>query len=435
MINFVGNFSAFIMNSIQTSVVQDIVVRFLKKLGLTGNLLNIFSILVYIALLFIICWLSFLFFRQVLRIFIRPWLQKLNPELRNVLTENKVFSSLALLTSGFVFYYALPIFFGLYEGVIRGLRILAVIYIIIMITTVIKRILLSIELLARNNERYEKKPINSYIQVVLILSYLMAGVLIISLLIGKSPLTIITAFGAGMAIILLIFKDLILGLVASIQVSVNDMVRVGDWISVDAYNADGPVTEINLTSVKVRNWDRTVSNIPTYALVSQGFRNVREMEDLGVRRFLHHLLIDIRSIKEVDDNFIENLKSKELFKGEKEALSWSENKNYQFYQVKTITNLSLFRKYVEDFLLSHPGIDKNYIVVRQLQQKGEGLPIEVYAWVKSVSFKPLHAVQSDIFEHLNIISKEFDLILFQKPSGNDIQWLRDLSTNNNSEVK
>lgn len=395
--------------------------KFLEGIGLSGMLLNIVTFLISVSLLFTLCWLSFIVFRQILRIVIRPWLIKMNPDHAYIFTEKRVFSGLAHLASGFVFYYAFPVFFNINKDGLNGFRILAIIYIIIMFTSALKRILLSIEHLARNSERFEKKPINSYIQVFLILTYLMSGVLIISLLIGKSPLTILTAFGAGMAIVLLVFKDLILGLVASIQVSVNDMVRVGDWISVDAYNADGPVTEINLTSVKVRNWDRTVSNIPTYALVSQGFRNVREMEDLGLRRFLHHLLIDIRSIKAVDEAFIEKLRTKELFRGEIENLSWKNAQNYEFQQVKTISNLSLFRKYIEEFLSRHPGIDSNYIVVRQLQQSGNGLPVEIYAWVKSVSFKPLHAIQSDIFEHLYIVSKQFDLVLFQKPSGNDLK--------------
>lgn len=408
---------------LKSSTLQDVIRNLLEGIGLSGSFLNLISILINIVLLFLTCWASFVIFRQILRILIRPWLKKVNPEHGHIFSEKRVFSAVAHLASGIVFYYALPYFFNITKEGLHAFRILAVIYIIIMITSALKRILLSLEFLARNSERFEKKPINSYIQVFLILSYLMSAVLIISLLIGKSPLTIITAFGAGMAIVLLVFKDLILGLVASIQVSVNDMVRVGDWVSIDAYDADGTVTEINLTSVKVRNWDRTVSNIPTYALVSQGFRNVREMEDLGLRRFLHHLLIDIRSIKAVDSEFIETLKEKGLFSGNSNELSWLNAETYDFEQVKTISNLGLFRKYVEEFLFRHPGVDQNYIVVRQLQQKGEGLPIEVYAWVKSVSFKPLNLIQSDIFEHLYIVSKEFDLVLFQKPSGADFKKL------------
>lgn len=412
---------------LKSETLQDFINTILTGIGLTGIPLNLVSFLINSFLLFSLCWLSFIIFRQILRILIRPWLLKMNPKQAYIFTEKRVFSGLAHLASGFVFYYALPFFFNINKEGLHVFRILAIIYIIIMFTSALKRILLSIEHLARNSERYEKKPINSYIQVFLILSYLMSAVLIISLLIGKSPLTIITAFGAGMAIVLLVFKDLILGLVASIQVSVNDMVRVGDWISVDAYNADGPVTEINLTSVKVRNWDRTVSNIPTYALVSQGFRNVREMEDLGLRRFLHHVLIDIRSITKADENFIEELRRKGLFQGDIEKLSWKDSEEYDFQQVRTISNLSLFRKYIEDFLSVHPGIDNNYIVVRQLQQAGNGLPVEIYAWVKSVSFKPLHAIQSDIFEHLYITARHFDLCLFQKPSGNDLKTFKTLN--------
>lgn len=239
-------------------------------------------------------------------------------------------------------------------------------------------------------------------------------------------MTIITAFGAGMAIVLLIFKDVILGLVASIQVSVNDMVRVGDWIEVHNYNAGGNVEEINLTSVKVRNWDKSITNVPTYALISNGFKNVREMEDLGYRRFLHHLLIDIRSIKEVDEQFIENLREKGLFEGDVEGLEWKGEEKYEFEKVNTVTNISLLRRYIEAFLTKHPGIDNVYIVVRQLQHEGNGLPLEIYAFVKSVSFKPLNYVQSDIFEHLYTIIDSFELELYERPAGEDFKGMKSL---------
>lgn len=407
----------------KTLRLQDLTRELLEKIGMTGEFLNLVSVIINILVLFVICWIAFSIFRKILKIIIGSWLKKINPEHSHIFYDNRVFSTLSHFASGIVFYNLLPYFFNINEEGIHIFRVIAVIYIILMITAALKRILASLEYLARNNERYEKKPINSYIQVVLILVYLVSAILIISILIGKSPLTIITAFGAGMAIVMLIFKDLILGLVASVQVSVNDMVRVGDWVSIKAYDADGTVIEINLTSVKVRNWDRTVSNIPTYALVSQGFRNVREMEDLGLRRFLHHLLIDVRSIKEVDSDFVETLRSKGLFKGNKDELSWETTDEYAFKQVKSITNLGLFRNYVEAFLWEHPGVDENYIVVRQLQQKGEGVPIEVYAWAKTVSFKPINLIQSDVFEHLYVTAAAFDLVLYQKPSGYDLEKL------------
>src|SRR5699024_8597322 len=248
-------------------------------------------------------------------------------------------------------------------------------------------------------------------------AYILCGILVISILFGKSPMAIITAFGAGMAIIVLVFQDLILGLVASIQISVNDMVRVGDWIVVQDYNADGEVEEINLTTVKIRNWDYTLANVPTYALVKNGFYNVRERDDLGVRRFKQHLLIDLRTIKKIDEHLIEKLKEKGLFDGDIQDLKWTEGEKYEFSRVTTITNLSLFRKYMEAYLFKHPGMDNGYMVVRHLQVDGKGQSLEIYAFVKSVSFKPLNYIMADVFEHLYSVIREFELEMYQIPAG------------------
>lgn len=406
------------------SSLQDRTRHLLDEFGLTDHLSDFLAVIINSVALFVVSWLFSILIRTIIRAVVRPWLKKQKNERTSIFIKKRVFDALAKLATGFVVYHLLPLFFNISEATTHNLRMLTIIYIIIMAMVFLTRTFHSLEYLGQHSKKYEKKPVSSYIQVMLIICYLISAVLIISILFGKSPMTIITAFGAGMAIVLLIFKDVILGLVASIQVSVNDMVRVGDWISVYNYDADGQVTEINLTSVKVRNWDNTISNVPTYALVSNGFKNVREMEDTNIRRIMHHLLIDLRSIKEVDKDFIENLHAKDLFSGEYDNLKWYNEKGYDFEKVTSITNLSLFRQYIESFLVAHPGIDNDYMVVRQLQQDGNGLPIEIYAWVKSVSFKPLNLIQSDVFEHLFAVIEDFDLVLFQKPTGNDIQEIK-----------
>ncbi|MGO2103419.1 MAG: mechanosensitive ion channel family protein [Psychroflexus halocasei] len=409
------------------SSLQDRTRYLLEGYGLAENSSNFLAVVINSFALFIASWLFSLVIRTIIRALVKPWLKKKKNDRTSIFIKKRVFDALAKLMTGFVVYYLLPLFFNISAAATHNLRILAVIYIIIMAMVFLTRTFHSLEYLGQHSKKYEKKPVSSYIQVMLIICYLISAVLIISILFGKSPMTIITAFGAGMAIVLLIFKDVILGLVASIQVSVNDMVRVGDWISIYNYDADGQVTEINLTSVKVRNWDNTISNVPTYALVSNGFKNVRAMEDTNIRRIMHHLLIDLRSIKKVDNDFIKNLRAKGLFSGESEKLKWNDEKGYDFEKLSTITNLSLFRQYIESFLMMHPGINNEYMVVRQLQQDGNGLPLEIYAWVNSVSFKPLNLIQSDVFEHLITIIGDFDLVLFQKPSGNDIQGIKGTS--------
>lgn len=407
----------------QVSNLQNWTTELLSGLGLTGKLGNLFGVLINIVLLFLICWVFIVLSRRIIRAIVNPWIQKSKNKDLQIFKRRKSFEILAFLFPGFIIYSLLPYFFLVNAEVLRVLRLLTTIYIILIFVFAITQLLRALEYLGQHNKRFAKKPVSSYIQVLLILTYLICSVLIISILIGKSPMTIITAFSAGMAIVLLIFKDLILGLVASIQVSVNDMVRVGDWISVHNFNADGEIQEINLTSVKVRNWDYTIANIPTYALVSNGFRNVREMQDQGMRRLMHHLLIDINSIKEVDETFIESLRAKDLFQGDIKSLKWTDVKEYKFEQTTSITNLSLFRKYIEDYITDHPGINNFYMVVRQLQQEGNGLPIEIYAFVNSVSFKPLNHIQSDIFEHLFSVMDDFKLIPYQKPGSEDFEQI------------
>lgn len=406
------------------SSLQEWTKQLLVKIGLDNDLVNLLAILINIVALFFICWLFYIIIRTVIHAVVRPWIKKTKKEQASIFIEKRVFDTLAKVVAGFLFYNLLPEFFNISKETTHNLRIIVILYIIIMTMLFLTRIFRSLEYIGQRSERFEKKPVSSYIQVALIICYLISGVFIISVLVGRSPMTIITAFGAGMAIVLLIFKDVILGLVASVQVSANDMVRVGDWISVHNYDADGPVTEINLTSVKVRNWDKTITNVPTYALVSNGFKNVREMQDMGIRRLMHHLLVDLSSIKEVDDDFIKTLHAKGLFSGDSKGLKWTGEKGYEFEKVNTITNLGLFRRYIEYFLMQHPGVDNEYMVVRQLQQEGNGLPIEIYAWAKSVSFKPLNSVQSDIFEHLYTVIGKFDLVLYQKPTGKNIEEIK-----------
>ncbi|HLR36739.1 MAG TPA: mechanosensitive ion channel domain-containing protein [Chitinophagaceae bacterium] len=393
----------------------------IEKIGLDGSLGNLLSFLISLFILFFACWLFYRVFNKVVSVLIRAWMKKLKFKNGTIFLEKKVVKAVGALFSGILFYNLLPVFYVLSKSSLRWVRIPVIIYIIIMLLFFISRTMRSIEFLGHHSKRFEKKPISSYTQVAQIVAYILCGILVISILFGKSPMAIITAFGAGMAIIVLVFQDLILGLVASIQISVNDMVRVGDWIVVQDYNADGEVEEINLTTVKIRNWDYTLANVPTYALVKNGFYNVRERDDLGVRRFKQHLLIDLRTIKKIDEHLIEKLKEKGLFDGDIQDLKWTEGEKYEFSRVTTITNLSLFRKYMEAYLFKHPGIDNGYMVVRHLQPDGKGQPLEIYAFVKSVSFKPLNYIMADVFEHLYSVIREFELEMYQIPAGDDFK--------------
>lgn len=395
----------------------------LEKQGVAQNWLEFLSVLIDVFILIAICGAGYFLVSRIIFRFVQSRVQKSKSKHDDVFIEKKAFRPLAHIVPIFLIYYLTPEFFNLSPWLIHTINTLMVLCTIVVVLSVIIRVLKSIGEIASKSKKYEQKPIGSYVQMGVLIAYIVCGILFLSILVGQSPLAIITAFGAGMAIIILVFKDTILGLIASIQLSVNDMVRIGDWISVDGYDADGDLIEINLMSVKVRNWDKTVTNVPTYALISNGFKNWREMQDLGIRRLLQSVLIDVKTIKAVDEAFFNRLKEKNLFDGTIHDFKWNNEQDYLQEKVSTITNLGLFRRYVENYLNNHPGVSDVYIVVRHLQQTGEGLPLGIYAFSNDVSWKPQQQLQADIFEHLFAIIGAFDLALFQRPTSSDFEKL------------
>lgn len=403
------------------SGLQEWLQNLLQHRGLTATWSGLAAMVINLIVLFIICWISYWVINRIIQHAVKIQIGKSNNPDTQIFVKKRAFLPLAYLIPELLLFNLSPVFFRVSDTLAGIARTFMIIIMIVTILVVIKRVLKSLEYIGLRSSKFEHKPIGSYIQMIMLLIYLICGVLILSILIGKSPLTILTAFGAGMAIIILVFKDTILGLIASIQISVNDMVRLGDWIEVPNYNADGDLIEINLMTVKIRNWDKTVTNVPTYALVSNGFKNWREMQDLGIRRLMQHILIDVSTIKEVDNQFLLKLQKKYQFSETIEHLQWAAKSSYEQEKVTTITNLGLFRRYVEDYLNRHPGVSDVYVVVRHLQQTGEGLPLGIYAFSNNVNWKPLQQLQADIFEHFYAIISDFDLAVFQRPSSRDLR--------------
>ena len=278
----------------------------------------------------------------------------------------------------------------------------------------------------------KNRPISGYIQLVKIIFYFIGGILILSILFDKELGYFFTGLGAFAAVLLLVFKDTILGFVSSIQLSANNMVKPGDWISMPKQNTDGIVLEINLTTVKIQNWDKTISTIPTYSLISESFNNWKGMEESGGRRIKRHLNIDMKSIKFCDDELIQKfMKIKLLNKylkekiqeitieNQKKNISSSDNLN-----LRHLTNIGIFRKYIEEYLSNHPKIHNNMtFLIRQLQPTERGIPLEIYVFSKDQEWVAYEALQSDIFDHLLAILPEFELRVFQNPTGDDFSKL------------
>ncbi|SHK26823.1 miniconductance mechanosensitive channel [Rubritalea squalenifaciens DSM 18772] len=274
----------------------------------------------------------------------------------------------------------------------------------------------------------KKLPMKSFLQVLKIILVLIGIILIVASIMGESPMLIFSGLGAATAILMLIFKDAILGLVAGVQLSANQMVTPGDWIEMPKFGADGEVMEVALTTVKVRNWDMTISTVPTYALISDSFKNWRGMSESGVRRIKRSLNFDMQSVTFLNKDMMAKMREISLLKGylekkEKEIAAWNAEKKAHeddLINARAMTNIGTFRAYVWEYLTNHPGIDeKHTILVRQLQPGENGLPIEVYAFTNNNAWVAYEGIQSDIFDHLISVSKFFGLRIFQRPSGMD----------------
>jgi len=272
------------------------------------------------------------------------------------------------------------------------------------------------------------RPIKGYIQLIKIFIYGMAIILMIAYLFKKDPWDLVIGLGTMAAVLILIFKDTILGFVASIQLSANNMVKLGDWVTVPNHNADGTVIDITLNTVKVQNWDKTIATIPTYALVSESFSNWKGMEESGGRRIKRSVLIDVNTIRFCDVEMLERFEKFDLIKDyviekEKELRVHNQQKNVKdddFISGRHQTNVGIFRKYLEVYLKQHPKVhQKMTFLVRQLQPSGKGLPIEIYVFSKDQEWAKYEAVQADIFDHVFAVVPEFELRVFQEPSGTD----------------
>ncbi|MCW9012798.1 MAG: mechanosensitive ion channel family protein [Gammaproteobacteria bacterium] len=275
-------------------------------------------------------------------------------------------------------------------------------------------------------------PIKGLFQTVKLITSVLAGLLAISLLMGKSPLILLSGLGALSAVMLLVFKDPILGLVAGIQLSANKMLSVGDWLEMPKYGADGDVIDIALTTVKVQNWDKTITTIPTYALISDSFKNWRGMSESGGRRIKRSILIQASSVRFLDDELLDRLTKADLlgeYISKRLKLIESENatRNTDMSIVlngRRLTNIGTFRQYLLTYLRENPNIhQKMTLMVRQLEPSAEGLPIEIYAFTNTTSWVEYENIQSDIFDHVFAILPAFDLCAHEAPTGNDIRRL------------
>jgi Small-conductance mechanosensitive channel len=274
-------------------------------------------------------------------------------------------------------------------------------------------------------------PLKGIFQGIKLISAILVGILIISLLLGQSPAILISGLGAMAAVLMLVFKDPILGLVAGIQLSANDMLKLGDWLEMPKYGADGAVTDIGLTTVKVRNWDNTITTIPTWSLVSDSFKNWSGMSASGGRRIKRSINIDTTSVHFLDEQDQQRLIKAKLLQPymdsrHQEIDRWNREHGGEasVLNLRKMTNVGTFRAYLNEYLRNHPRIRKDMtLMVRQLAPDNNGLPLEIYAFTNTVVWAEYEDIQADIFDHIFAVVEEFGLRIHQSPTGNDIRAL------------
>jgi len=349
----------------------------------------------------------------------------------DIFVDRKVFNRLAHLAPAIIVYYSLQYIFDA-ELLVKFLGNVTQSYMVVVVLLVIDAILNALHEIYRQLAISEGRSIKGYVQVVKIIFYAAAIILIISIFSGEPPSALIAGLGALAAVLILVFKDTILGFVASIQLSANKMVTVGDWISMPKYNADGTVLDISLNTVKVQNWDKTIATIPTYALVSESFNNWKGMEESGGRRIKRSINIDMKSVGFLTGEQIKKLRKFYLLRDyiaekEKEIEEYNQSLNLEDSEVtngRKMTNLGTFRKYLENYLHNHPKVHQEMtFLVRHLQPTEKGLPIEIYVFSKDQEWAKYESIQADIFDHILAIIPEFGLRVFQNPSGDDFHQL------------
>jgi miniconductance mechanosensitive channel len=396
-----------------------------RKWGLGYNLASYLSLIFNIVLLCLVAYSIYIVFRLVLVTVMIFIARKTKTQFDDLLVTNKTAKYIAHLIPLLFIYKAVPIILDRYEYWENVFGKLVGIYIVFLILWIIRTIFNALRDYLKLKPRYSDKPIDSFIQVIMIALWMVGVTIIISRLFEINQTDILTTFGAVSALIILIFRDIILGFVASIQVSVNDMIRIGDWVTMDKFGADGDVIEINLTTVKVRNFDNTTTTIPTYSLSSDSFQNWRGMLNSDGRRIKRHVLIKTSSIRFLEDIELSKLKNIALIR---DYINSQKRDIDAFNAVNSVdksmpingrnfTNLGLFRKYITQYLHNHPALNQNMIVMcRQLQSTSHGVPIEIYAFSSDKRWENYEYVMSDVFDHVFSSVKYFDLEVYELPS-------------------
>ncbi|QTV06879.1 mechanosensitive ion channel family protein [Faecalibacter bovis] len=406
--------------------------QIVSAIGLSDYNTHLVNFILLSIGLFVVLYVVDFLLRRVLLLLVIDFINKSKSQLDDLLIKNKVLQYLTHVVPIFIAKGSIPLIFtGFPTWVDVALKATDV-ALILTICILIRNILRAFRDLLNSKSAFVDKPLDSYVQVASIILYSISGILIYSIVTGESPKSFLVSLGAASAILMLVFKDSILGFVASIQVSSNDMVRVGDWIEMTKYGADGHVIQINLSTVKVQNFDKTITTIPTYALISDSFKNYRGMQNSGGRRIKRSVNIKMSSIRFLEDSEIEELKKIQILKPYIEARS-EEIKKFNEQNIidptvkvngRRMTNIGLFREYIKEYTYRNPNIHKDYhFIVRQMQATEHGVPIELFMFTNTTVWAEYEGIMGDIFDHLFAVVPFFKLEIFELPASDDVRKL------------
>jgi len=398
------------------------------KQGITEELAGFICWLVVALAVIIAAYLSNYIAKRFLLTGVAYFVKRSRTDWDDALLKNKVFTRLSHMAPALVIYFCAYLFPSIQEPIQR----FSMVYMILVGLFVFNAFLSAMLDIYRTFEVSRQRPIKGYIQIVKIVVSIFVGITAIALIMGQKPWLLLSGLGAMTAVVLLVFKDSILGLVASIQLSSNDMVRIGDWIEMPKYGADGDVIDVTLHTVKVQNWDKTITTIPAYAMISDSFKNWRGMSESGGRRIKRAIYIDMASIKFCTKEMLDRFEKFQLIaeyinSKRKEIAEYNKKYNIDTSQLingRNLTNVGTFRAYVAAYLHNHPKIHQNMtFLIRHLPPGEYGLPLEIYVFSNDQVWANYEAIQADIFDHILAVVPLFDLRLFQNPTGHDFQVL------------
>ena len=376
----------------------------------------------------IAAWLAHFAAHRILLVAVSYVVKRSRTRWDDILLEHHFFSRLSHLAPALVIYFAAYLF----EPVAGIIQRFSTVYMVLAGLLVVNAFLNAVVHIYRSHEASRDRPIKGYVQVAKIILFIFVGVWAVAMLLNRDPTGILTGLGAMTAVLILVFKDSILGFVASLQLSMNDMVRIGDWVEMPKYGADGDVIDVSLHTVKVQNWDKTITTIPAYALISDSFKNWRGMSESGGRRIKRAIHIDMNSIRFCDAAMLMRFEKFQLVRDylasrRKEIAEYNSAHGVDTSEIingRNLTNIGMFRAYIMAYLHAHPKIHQEMtFLIRQLPPGEHGLPIEIYVFSNDQDWIAYEGIQSDIFDHLLAVVPMFGLRVFQRPSGADLQAL------------